>query len=552
LHRYGLDHIAQHPETNLALNAAPDNTAYVIYTSGSTGKPKGTSVSHANVGRLFDSTNAWFNFNASDVWTVFHSLAFDFSVWEIWGALLYGGRLIVIPYWVSRSPETFYEVLRAQNVTVLNQTPSAFRQILQIEETIGAAPLPLRAVVFGGEALDIKSLAPWFERHGDRQPQLVNMYGITETTVHVTYRPLSISDTTAAPRSVIGCPIPDLQIHLLDDRLQPVPIGIPGELHVGGAGLSRGYLGRPALTAERFIPDPFSKISGARLYKSGDLARRLPDGDIEYMGRIDQQVKIRGFRIETSEIETVLASHPAVRQAVVMLRNDSQSNASLVGYIVARDSQLGGEEQSAECSLERVSLWQNVFEETYRQDASQEDPTFNITGWNSSYTGQPIPAEEMRSWVDETVAQILHLRPSRVLEIGCGTGLLLLRVATSCEQYIATDFSQVSLDYVGQHAAALGLQDVTLLRRMAENFEGIEENSVDTVIINSVVQYFPTIEYFVHVLEGAVRATKAGGHIFVGDLRNLALLEAFHAALNSSMRPRRWDIKKSLSRSEGE
>jgi amino acid adenylation domain-containing protein len=524
------DQIAQRSHSNPSAVALPDNTAYVIYTSGSTGKPKGTSISHANVGRLFDSTDAWFNFTSDDVWTVFHSIAFDFSVWEIWGALLYGGRLVVIPYWVSRSPETFYEVLRSQNVTVLNQTPSAFRQILQIEETLQAAPLALRAVVFGGEALDIKSLAPWFERHGDLQPKLVNMYGITETTVHVTYRPLSIADTVSVPKSVIGCPIPDLGIYLLDEQMQPVPVGIPGELHVGGAGLSRGYLGQPALTAERFVPDPFSKVGGARLYKSGDLARWLPDGDIEYLGRIDHQVKVRGFRIETAEIETILASHPAVRQAVVMLRGESQESASLVGYVVARDAQLEAAEQTNACSSERVTLWQNVFEETYRQ-GTPEDPTFNITGWNSSYTGQPIPAEEMRSWVDETVAQILELKPSRVLEIGCGTGLLLMRVAPQCAQYVATDFSQVSLDYVAQHAANLGLKDVTLLRRMADDFESIAENSFDTVVLNSVVQYFPSVEYFVRVLEGAVRATRAGGRIFIGDIRNLDLLEAFHAGV---------------------
>ncbi len=316
----------------LEIPADPDLPAYVIYTSGSTGRPKGVVISHASVHRLFTATEPWFGFGADDVWTLFHSYAFDFSVWEIWGALLHGGRLVVVPYWESRSPEGFYRLLREERVTVLNQTPSAFRQLLWAEEAaLGDAPpdLALRWVIFGGEALEPASLAPWFARHGDERPRLINMYGITETTVHVTYRPVRAADLAAG--SLIGEPIPDLAVHLLDARLQPVPIGAPGEIHVGGAGLAQGYLGRPDLTAERFVPDPFSGQPGARLYRSGDLARRLPNGDLEYLGRIDQQVKIRGFRIELGEIEAVLAVQPGVREAVVLAREEGERR--LVAYL---------------------------------------------------------------------------------------------------------------------------------------------------------------------------------------------------------------------------
>ena len=250
------DLIARHSQENPASDATPANLAYVIYTSGSTGQPKGTLVSHHNVTRLFAATRSWFHFDHRDVWTLFHSYAFDFSVWELWGALLHGGRLVVVPYWVSRSPEAFYDLLRAQRVTVLNQTPSAFRQLIQVDQA-QAASLTLRLVIFGGEALELQSLKPWFDRHGDHSPLLVNMYGITETTVHVTYRPLTRADlkTTA---SLIGIPIPDLQVYILDSFLQPVPIGIPGEMYVGGAGLAQSYLRRPELTADRFIPNPFT------------------------------------------------------------------------------------------------------------------------------------------------------------------------------------------------------------------------------------------------------------------------------------------------------
>jgi amino acid adenylation domain-containing protein len=332
--------IARESAENPSSAVAAGNLAYVIYTSGSTGKPKGVLISHYNVVRLFEATYPWFHFDEKDVWTLFHSYAFDFSVWEIWGALLYGGRLVVVPYWVSRSPGVFYTLLRTEQVTVLNQTPSAFRQLIVAEEALGTAKdLTLRLVIFGGEALELNSLKPWFDRHGDRSPQLVNMYGITETTVHVTYRPLTIADLDKAPGSVIGGPIPDLQVYVLDQHLQPVPIGVPGELYVGGAGLARGYLNRPELTAEQFIPNPFGDKSGARLYKSGDLARYLPNGDIEYLGRIDHQVKLRGFRIELGEIETALSQHPAVRETVVLAREDISDEKRLVAYIIPDQKQ---------------------------------------------------------------------------------------------------------------------------------------------------------------------------------------------------------------------
>ena len=328
--------IAAESGENPAVESGPDSLAYVIYTSGSTGKPKGVQVTHANVARLFDATEPWFGFAADDVWTLFHSCAFDFSVWEIWGALLYGGRLLVVPFLTTRSPEDFHRLLVDEGVTMLSQTPSAFKQLVQADLASGvdASALRLRSVVFGGEALDPQSLRPWMERHGE-QPRLVNMYGITETTVHVTYRVITRADLDRAG-SPIGVPIPDLSLYVLDSRLEPVPPGVPGELFVGGAGVARGYLNRPELNAERFIQDPFSADPAALLYRSGDLARRRADGELEYMGRADQQVKIRGFRIETGEIEAVLLSHPALAASAVIAREDAGGERRLVAYVVAR------------------------------------------------------------------------------------------------------------------------------------------------------------------------------------------------------------------------
>jgi amino acid adenylation domain-containing protein len=324
----------QNPVTKLNC----DNLAYVIYTSGSTGKPKGVLITHRNIVRLFEATWPWYRFDEHDVWTMFHSCAFDFSVWELWGALIHGGRLIVVPYMVSRSPREFYELLHRERVTILNQTPSSFQQLIQADEVAGGVDeLALRYVIFGGEELQMNSLRPWFARHGDRHPQLVNMYGITETTVHVTYRPLSMADTAGG--SVIGCPIPDLEIFLLDSQLRLVPIGVPGEIFVGGAGVGRGYLRRPEATKQRFIDNPFDGKPASKLYRSGDLARWLANGDLEYLGRIDTQLKIRGYRVELNEIVAVLNTHPAVQASAVVARQDGTGNLRLLAYLVISQNQ---------------------------------------------------------------------------------------------------------------------------------------------------------------------------------------------------------------------
>jgi amino acid adenylation domain-containing protein len=527
--------IAQESPENPDITVASGNLAYVIHTSGSTGRPKGVMVTHENVERLFAATQAWFRFDEHDVWTLFHSYSFDFSVWEIWGALLYGGRLIVVPYLTSRSPDSMFELILGEGVTVLNQTPSAFLQLVHADRDAGdrGARQGLRLVILGGEALDFQSLKPWFDRHGDQPTQVINMYGITETTVFVTYRPLTWSDVDGDSSSRIGIPIPDLHTHVLDGHWGLTPIGVPGELFVGGAGLSRGYLGRPDLTAERFIPDPFSGRMGGRLYKTGDLARWLPEGDLEYRGRIDHQVKIRGFRIELGEIESVLRLHPAVSDAAILVRDGEEGERHLVGYVAPNldEIHLRFDPAGDRSSAEQVSQWQALFDDVYKQGSGTADPEFNISGWNSSYTGTPISAEEMQAWLGSTVERILALRPQRVLEIGCGTGLLLFRIAPHCTEYWGTDLAIEALNQVEQQVRHRSLTQVRLLHRPADDFEAIPPGSFDGIILNSVVQYFPGVEYLVRVLAGALKAVAPGGFIFLGDLRNLPLLEVFHASL---------------------
>jgi amino acid adenylation domain-containing protein len=317
---------------NPDLLATPENLAYVIYTSGSTGQPKGVQIEHRHVARLLSATDAWYRFGRSDTWMLLHSYAFDFSVWELWGALAHGGRLVISPRLTTRSPQALAQLVAREQVTVLNATPSLFLTVQ--EDLLRVAPrLALRSIIFGGEALAPAALRPWFDHFGDAGPALVNMYGITETTVHVTYRPLTAADCEQ-PASPIGAPIPDLSLYILDPRSEPVPLGVAGELFVGGAGVARGYLNRPELTRQRFIANPFGP---GHLYRTGDLARCLPDGELDFRGRADDQVKIRGFRIELGEIRAAIRTHPAVIEAAVVASTATSGDSRLVAYVVPGD-----------------------------------------------------------------------------------------------------------------------------------------------------------------------------------------------------------------------
>ncbi len=352
-----IEQLAVTPGTSLtaeetATTLTSENPAYVIYTSGSTGRPKGVVVEHRNVVRLFTMTEKELSFGSGDTWTLFHSYAFDFSVWEIWGALLHGGRLVIVPVETSRSPDDLLKLLVREQVTVLNQTPSAFYQLMAAERVNSelGRQLSLRTIVFGGEALEISRLSEWYSRHKAEAPTLVNMYGITETTVHVTLRRIKEQDIQSNAPSLIGAALGDLRTFVLGESLKPVPPGVDGDLYIAGEGLARGYLNRVNVTAERFVANPFGP-PGSRLYRTGDVVRWNADGELEYSGRADRQVKVRGFRIEPGEIEAALQSHPGVAQATVLARSDNFGNTRLAAYLVADSKSAAA--AANHCILER-------------------------------------------------------------------------------------------------------------------------------------------------------------------------------------------------------
>jgi len=503
-----------------------DNLAYVIYTSGTTGTPKGVMITHRGLTNHSLDIGLRYELHPDDRVLQFAPLTFDAAAEEIFPTLLSGGAVIL------RTDEmlisNFGGKAEAMGITVMNLPPSYWREwIDQLLLARDRVPSSLRLLVVGSEKVPGAIYSAWRKFARD-DIKCLNAYGLTETTITSTIHDCGLSAATVEDQDClpIGRPITDTQLYVLDESLQPVNSGTAGELYVGGAGLARGYLGLPALTAEKFIPNTFSGNAGERIYKTGDRACFMPDNNLEFLGRLDRQVKVRGFRVELQEIESVLARHPAVKTVVVTAHEDSSGNTRLIGYVISSSDGPDAIES------EQLSQWQLVHDdEVFNQTSASHDPTFNISGWNSSYDGLPISEEEMREWVSEAVARILPLRPKRILEIGCGTGLLLFKLAPQCSRYIGADFSSAALNYIRQQLQKRPLDHVTLLERTADNFDDIEENSLDAVVLNSVTQYFPTADYLARVLEGAAHVIAPGGFIFAGDIRSLPMLEAFHASV---------------------
>jgi amino acid adenylation domain-containing protein len=511
--------------TDPAIACGGEGAAYVMYTSGSTGRPKGVVVPHRAVLRLVIDPD-YARFGPDDVVLQLAPVAFDASTLELWAPLLNGGRVAIHPPELPE-PGSLGAFLTRHGVTAAWLTAGLFHQVVD-------AGLPgfggVRQLLAGGDVLSV----PHVRRVLDAHPQLrlVNGYGPTENTTFSCCHAVVPRDLERASIP-IGGPIAGSTAYVLDAHGRSAPVDVPGELFVGGEGLARGYAHAPALTASRYLPDPFSRVPGARLYRTGDRARWRPDGTLEFLGRMDQQVKIRGHRIEPGEVEAVLRRHPGVAAAVVQVREDVPGDRRLAAYVVpaapARE-----EDEDAALRGDQVRQWQTLFDDMYTETRGTEegDATFDIVGWNSSYTGQPLRAEEMREWVEATVGRIRALRPRRVLELGVGTGLLLFRVAPQVSAYLGTDLSARVLSTLKERVdRAAGLPPVTLMQREAADFTGISPRGFDTVVLNSVCQYFPGADYLGRVVDGAVERLEDGGAFFVGDVRNRRTLAAFRVAV---------------------
>ncbi|MFD8378342.1 amino acid adenylation domain-containing protein [Streptomyces sp. NPDC059679] len=521
--------IAGESDAPLEHGAGPGTLAYMIYTSGSTGRPKGVLNTHRGIVNRLLWMQDRYRLDGSDRVLQKTPFSFDVSVWEFFWPLMTGATLVVARPEEHKDPARLAALINEERITTAHFVPSML-QVFLAQEGAAEECASLRRIVCSGEALPFALQERFFERLPGTE--LHNLYGPTEAAVDVTAWQCVPGDERAIVP--IGRPIANTRVHVLDPHLNPVPVGVVGELYIGGVQVARGYHNRPELTEERFVPDPFGAPDD-RLYRSGDLARWLPDGTIEYRGRADFQVKVRGIRIEPGEVEAALARHPGVREAAVIARDDERDagHKRLVGYVVpATDGGSGGAAapQDEDPMAQRVLEWAAVFDQAYAQDTDPHEADFNITSWNSSYTGEPLPPEEMREWVEGTVARILALKPRRVLEIGCGTGLLLSRIAPHCDAYHGTDISAAALDFVRTRLLARRpwLSGVEVSQRAAHEIAGLSEEPFDVVVLNSVAQYFPDGPYLRTVLDQALDSLGGGGALFVGDLRNLALLETFH------------------------
>lgn len=511
-------------DTNSINQTTPRHLAYVIYTSGSTGAPKGAMIEQRGMMNHLYAKISDLQLTPADCVAQTASQCFDISVWQFLAALLVGGTVEIVPDDIAHDPERLLRRVDERHITLLEIVPSLLRAMLDGLASADGHPRlnSLRWLIPTGEALPPELCRRWLSFY-PRIP-LLNAYGPTECSDDVTHYPIYQPPVPLTLHTPIGRPIANTKIYILNSSLQPAPIGATGEMYVGGVGVGRGYLNDPQRTMSVFIPNPFQAEAEERLYKTGDLARYLPDGTIEFAGRADHQIKIRGYRIEPGEIEGVLEQHPAVRQVAIMPYELRPGDHGLVAYVVPKTSK--------EIAERRVEEWRMVFDTVYtRRSHAQQDPSIHQNVWVNSYTGQPFPESEILECVEDSVQRILALRPQRVLEIGCGTGLLLFRIAPFCTVYWGTDISEEALRLLELRLRERPLSHVTLRQTSANQLDALPPQSYDVVVLNEVIQYFPSVDYLEASLRAALARVRTGGYLFIGGVRSLPLMEAFHLSV---------------------
>jgi amino acid adenylation domain-containing protein len=520
------DEIAQSSIEQADSGVNAENLCYVIYTSGSTGLPKGISLRHRGVVNNIHDLNTSFDITNDCRTIAISALGFDMCVYEVLGTLAAGGAIVMPEQWGLKDPAHWSDLVTKHGVTVWNSAPPILEMLVDyIEPRADLQPAPIRVVIQGGDWEPVtlpdrlRAIAPG--------AQVVVLGGATEASIHSIVYP--VGEVDPSWKSIpYGKPMKNQTAYILNEDQNPVPVGEPGELHLGGVGLARGYFERPELTTEKFIPHPF--IDGERIYRTGDLARWMPDGNIELVGRIDFQVKIRGHRIELGEITAKLQEHQDVQQAVVIMREDEPGEKRLAAYVIPEDE--ATTEEDGESGSEQVSQWAEVYNQTYTGE-SHVGNALNFIGWNSSYTGKPFADEELTEMLGHSVDRILAVKPERAMEIGCGTGLILLSVAPHTKEYHAADLSDVAVADLQKKVDAEKdrFGEVKLKQGTADDFTSAEHQYYDTMILNSVLQHFPRVDYLTHVIDASIAAVKEGGTFFIGDVRSRPLLETFHASI---------------------
>ncbi|MGA8163501.1 MAG: amino acid adenylation domain-containing protein, partial [Waddliaceae bacterium] len=511
--------LQRQPHTNPDRLMPQISLAQVLYTSGTTGYPKGVMIEHHNIVSLVKNTN-FIAIGSSDTFIQLADATFDAATLEIWGPLLNGGRVVFVKNKMDLfgKSQLFQGMLKKYHITVLWLTRALFDQIYTANKEIFSS---LDTLIVGGEALNKKLIGDLVSSKFAPK-RLINGYGPTECTTFSCTLEITTQTLHSAKTVPIGKPIANKTAYILNEAMTPLPIGAVGELHIGGAGCARGYLNNPEMTAKKFVSNPFSKEQGAVLYKTGDLTRWLPDGNIEFIGRNDFQVKLHGYRIELEEIESVLSKHDEINQAVVIIK-EYRGNKSLVAYCVK------ALEIDEHDTKEFVSVWESLYQSEY--DAlNPEDFKLNIKGWNSSYTGRPIPAQDMLEWTQATVGRIAEQTPKNILEIGSGSGLILFNIYDRCSHYIATDFSKSVIAYTDKVIKSHRLEkkiDTICCPADQIPYEELKQ-TYDTVVINSVTQYFPHLDYLESVILEAIAHMDDTGRLFIGDIRDYRLLRCFH------------------------
>ncbi|ASZ13649.1 non-ribosomal peptide synthetase [Chitinophaga sp. MD30] len=523
-------HIADSPLPPLPIT---EDIAYVMYTSGSTGTPKGVLVSHRNVVSLVKAAS-FTALTPQQVVLSTGAVSFDATTFEYWGALLNGGTLVICPEKHLLDNSLLRHEISRNNINTMWITASWFNQLVDDDIHIFRG---LTDILVGGEQLSTTHVQQFLSAYPDIR--LTNGYGPTENTTFSTS--WHIRHVTPGKSIPIGRPLHNRQAYVLDQQQQLCPVGITGELYVGGAGVAKGYLNQPALTAEKFIQHP----QLGRLYRTGDKTRWLPDGSLEFLGRIDEQVKIRGYRIEPGEIETALQTLSEVANACVVVKQATPADKKLAAYYVPAPAALAAKEE--QLYQHQVANWQELYKAAFTKNetTTAADPEFDITGWNDSFTGNPIPADQMREWLQDITSTILSLQPRNVMEIGCGTGLIYFQLASHIDRYIGADFSPVSTAQLQQHIdkKQRNYPHTTLQVRPAHEVTREDNGTIDLVILNSIIQYFPGSKYLAKVISNSIRMLKGKGHIVIGDVRDLRLLSAFKRRLAIQQLPAHTAVK---------